>query len=92
MPPRGRFLSVLSKNKTEESHSSRRAYLKRVCRLRFSFFANDLRFRARAPQRISNGMLALREGAARAATVSRALSKGGLARLRLEAGDHLRLG
>jgi hypothetical protein len=28
-------------NKTEESHSSRRAYLKRVCRLRFSFFAND---------------------------------------------------
>ena len=28
-------------NKTEESHSYRRAYLKRICRLRFSFFAND---------------------------------------------------
>lgn len=26
-------------NKTEESHSYRRAYLKRVCRLRFSFFS-----------------------------------------------------
>jgi hypothetical protein len=28
-------------NKTEESHSSRRAYLSGICRLRFSFFAND---------------------------------------------------
>jgi len=36
-----RFLSVLFRNKTEESHSYRRAYLKRVCRPRFSFFAND---------------------------------------------------
>ncbi|AWC21167.1 hypothetical protein CO731_01915 [Aminobacter sp. MSH1] len=25
----------------EESHSYHRAYLKRVCRLRFSFFTND---------------------------------------------------
>jgi hypothetical protein len=35
-------------NKTEESHSYRRAYLKRVCRLRFSFFANDFDLRSRA--------------------------------------------
>lgn len=28
-------------NKMEESHSYHRAYLKRVCRLRFSFFVND---------------------------------------------------
>jgi hypothetical protein len=55
-------------NKTEESHSYRRAYLKRVCRLRFSFFANDFDC-ARAPHR-TLWVLALRDGAARAATAA----------------------
>ena len=52
-------------NKTAESHSDRRAYLKRVCRLRFSFFAMTMRSRAYRLWAV------LREGAARAATVGR---------------------
>jgi hypothetical protein len=35
-------------NKTEESHSYRRAYRAGTCRLRFSFFANDFDLRSRA--------------------------------------------
>ena len=35
-------------NKTEESHSYRRAYKAGTCRLRFSFFANDFDLRSRA--------------------------------------------
>jgi hypothetical protein len=57
-------------NKTEESHSYRRAYKAGICRLRFSFFANDFDLRSRAvPQPF--GLLALREGAAQAATAGR---------------------
>lgn len=70
-------------NKTEESHSYRRAYLKRVCRLRFSFFANDFDC-ARAPCR----PLAWRSARAR----HEPRRPVGLARLCLEADDHLRLG
>jgi hypothetical protein len=52
-------------NKTEESRSCRRAYQERICRLRFSFFANDFDLRSRAASAFG---LALREGAAQAAT------------------------
>jgi hypothetical protein len=69
-------------NKMEESHSYHRTYKAGICRLRFSFFANDFDLRSRAvPQ--SFGLLALREGAAQAATAKPPLGIGGLARLRL---------
>lgn len=55
-------------NKTADSHLTVAHTLKRVCRLRFSFFVNDSAharvYGARAPYRIPFGMLALREGGA----------------------------
>ena len=57
-------------------HSALRPRIQRgTCRLRFSFFANDFDLRSRAASAFG---LALREGAAQAATA------GGLARLRLD--------
>ncbi len=55
--------SGLLGTKAGDSQSTGRAYLKRICRLRFSFFRMTLDQRSRAASH-PFGMLALREGAA----------------------------
>jgi len=72
-PPREASAFRFTWNKTEESHSYRRAYKAGTCRLRFSFFANDCSYRSR--------VLRLRRRSARAAHERR--RPVGLARLRL---------
>jgi len=55
-PPREASAFRFTWNKTEESHSYRRAYKAGTCRLRFSFFANDFDLRSRAvPQPLAAG-------------------------------------
>ena len=63
-------------------HSALRPRIQRgTCRLRFSFFANDFDLRSRAASHLR--VLALREGAAQAATAILPII-GGLARRRLD--------